>query len=407
VESGEVCQDGQCVFDEPYCWDGCCYYDECCYYDDGGGSCYYDDCFDDFDCGPEDVCSYGSCETIPGLTDCPAELIPLTLAAAGTEEILSLAFMDANGDAAQDLVVGRSSGLELLLGPGDDPFLTLPSPADAAVTDLVTADVDGDGDPDIIAADDAQGGRLTIVSSDGQGGFALASETSGLGMLRGLVTLDFDGNGTMDIAADASGVPIVLLGDGNGGVASTMSLQTLAGIGGLAAGNFNGDMQGDLAVHVEPSTAFWFGGNRAVPFADHSLLDVWPRGPRQLIATDFDGGGGSELIGYGPIADGWTLLETRRDGTDAWHGNALPHLAAAAAHGDIDGDAVPDVVFASTGWFSIAFGSPARTESPFLCRATTASEASGEIVAVGDLDGDGRADIALSVGSSLTVLSVL
>ncbi|MCA9494213.1 MAG: VCBS repeat-containing protein, partial [Myxococcales bacterium] len=139
---------------------------------------------------------------------------------------IELADVDADGDL--DLVVGAlSSGqLNLYLNDGRGSFTDvssrMPSPSSYYFTDLATADVDGDGDVDVVACTRPLGSSLgenLLLLNDGLGNFVDATSTQmpALGEYTlGVAVLDVDGDGDADFVFANLGTDRLYLNDGLG-----------------------------------------------------------------------------------------------------------------------------------------------------------------------------------------------
>ena len=170
--------------------------------------------------------------------------------------------IDADGDL--DLVVGAPGRERALVNDGqgtfsDESAARLPNiPVGAvkeATTDLALGDVDGDGDPDLVAVSET-GGPSYVALNDGAGVFTLAPAANlpavaGEGT-RNVDLADVDGDGDLDMLlsnANASGgtVPSRLLPNDGQGAFTDVTAQRLPGAGlWMATAFVDIDADGDL-----------------------------------------------------------------------------------------------------------------------------------------------------------------
>jgi hypothetical protein len=398
---GYSCIDNVCVYDDYYCGTGGCCDDGCCY-----GECYYYECYSDADCGPQEVCSggYGGyCQYPEVLVDCGVmpEVALLELPPASQDVFVSLAFVDANGDAAQDLVVGRSANAELHLGPGDAPPIALPVPPDASVIDAVSGDFDGDGDADLVVST-AQG-RLLLLAADGAGGFALAQDQDVGSAFLDLVALQWNGDGALDVAGvSAQGQAGLHLGSGSGSFVGFEDLPTFDAVVSIAGTDYGGDAYGDLWAQDSEAGQLFLGDFSG----DLTLDEVLPgnmHGERRVLSGPIDQANAHEVVGYTPKPD-WLLLELWIDGVAGPLLYALDGAGSLAGMGDIDGDGVRDVVVGGDSTIRYVRGTTDPGYASFACQSTYFVGTPFETLAVGDFDGNGRADVAIESLGSVSVL---
>ncbi|MFH2055723.1 MAG: FG-GAP-like repeat-containing protein, partial [bacterium] len=185
------------------------------------------------------------------------------------------------------------------------------------VSDLVTADFDGDGDLDIVTVcEDCD--SISVIFNDGKGQFALTRGVYPVGYSgasnnkpAGLVAADFDQDGDFDVVVARGGDDIdssafvLMENDGSGAFAST-GLQPLV-VDGLShstpsilTGDFNGDGYFDLVAaigdYAVDSAAMLYFENNGEGVFNSKTRGVYPVGykgsstnrPAGLVAADFD-----------------------------------------------------------------------------------------------------------------------
>jgi hypothetical protein len=159
-----------------------------------------------------------------------------------------LASADLNGDGRPDLVASSGSGLDVLLGVGRSGL----SPASRIPLEhrpgaVTLADLDGSGTPDVVTAN--RDGTVTVLLGAGDGSFVIkGTYPSGASACFEVVAGDLTGDGAPDVATATGDGAALLAGDGSGGLLAPLRLPVRAECWHLAAGDFNLDGRLDLAA---------------------------------------------------------------------------------------------------------------------------------------------------------------
>ncbi|MBA0052763.1 esterase [Streptomyces sp. AJS327] len=319
-------------------------------------------------------------------------------------------------------------------------------PSDAkpgAVTPRVDFDNDGKADllttaPDGTIDGKEKAGYLTVVygSADGadlertqqisQDNFGLpgAKENNRFGTRT--AARDLNGDGYTDLAAhshlggtDGEGTLTIIWGSPEGLVEAT-TVQTDLGGAGLAAGDFDGDGNADLIADVREEKGLLKGpftddgapaGTGAVPgpgFTDTEVTDV--------IAGDMTGDGVDDLVSFGRFQNNGESAIFSEGGPDGLtESDVKMPSGSTGAIGDVDKDGYGDLVFRLypngdaeefAGVVQVLHGSKSGPdldrESPEFVQGSDGvpgakedGDQFGASIDVGDVTGDGYADVAV------------
>jgi len=290
----------------------------------------------------------------------------------GGEEPTSIAVGDVNGDGHPDLIVatnyevgnGFSGGVAVLLGKGDGTFeapVSYSSGGFEAIS-VAIADVDGDGHPDLIVANECSiaadcgvypSSSVGVLHGNGDGTFeAPVSFVSGYGT-DGMAVVDVNRDGAVDLIVAGEGDIVgVMLGNGDGTFQSVVAYDLGGFSSSIAVEDVNGDGKLDVVGGVICPTAC-------------------PSAALSVLLGNGDGTFQTPILSSLPTEDLFSSIAIR----------------------DLDGDGKPDVVLASFNSASaeVLLGNGDGTfQAPQKYLAGLRQMLS---VAVADLDADGKPDL--------------
>jgi FG-GAP-like repeat/Abnormal spindle-like microcephaly-assoc'd, ASPM-SPD-2-Hydin/FG-GAP repeat len=316
---------------------------------------------------------------------------------------------DFNGDGRPDLAIADNNGISVLLG-GSFSNRKDYSTGEFTPVSLAVGDINGDGKPDLIAAADATS-EIWILLGNGDGTFqpmqTLKVANLGPYGITGIAVGDFNKDGHQDLAlaaADNSDDPVVavLLGNGNGTFQTAVTYPT-AGSSRVITGDFNGDGNLDLAVSGMGTISLLLGNGNGT-FQAYQPISFPSTGPTAIAAADLNRDGKLDLVVASDNSSyryGVSVLLGNGNGTfqDAvfYPVLLLDSFSSGIAVGDFNGDGKPDVAVTNYDGndVSVFLGVGDGT-------LKSAVDYPGSInpkgLVVGDFNGDGNQDIASVAG---------
>jgi hypothetical protein len=344
----------------------------------------------------------------------------------------SIAVGDLNGDGKPDLVTAN----------GNDPSVTVftrnaagtgwdtPATISIAITGtfpyaVAIGDLNGDGKPDLATAN-AGNNSVTVITRDAAGTGWDAPATAGAtgGFPRSVAIGDLNGDGKNDLAtanSTSDSVSVITRNTaGTGWNTRVIAGATGSGPRSVAIGDLNGDGDNDLATAN-------YSANTVTVITHKAADSAWATastttlttggGPASVAIGDLNGDAKPDLATANTLGNSVTVITGNALVAGGWNASATTSTQAAGgspysvAIGDLSGDGLPDLATANYGIRSatVITRNPLASgwDTPTPVAGATGTPASA--VAIGDLNGDGRLDLALAKGnvSSVAVLTAL
>jgi hypothetical protein len=343
----------------------------------------------------------------------------------------SVEIADFNGNGKLDLVVANeeSSDVSILLGDGKGKFVAAkgsPFRAGHLPNDIAIGDFNRDGKLDLAVANHEEK-HLTILLGDGTGGFAPAPN-SPLAVevkphVHGVAAGDLNGDGNPDLVTDswANDQLLVLFGNGKGNFRTP---GTFLKVGKRPyqrhrVADVNGDGHADiLCTNLEGNSVTILLGDGRGGFKEPAGSPfACGDSPFGLAVGDVNGDGKVDLAVVDSPSS--TAEGHGRDGLTVMLGNGKGEFAMVTgspfetgktpnhvAIGDVNGDGVNDIAVSSPDANTITLFLMSR-RGTVASRFTIAVDGKPKRLAIRDLNGDGKGDVVTTNNADNSVTVIL
>jgi VCBS repeat protein/PKD domain-containing protein len=310
--------------------------------------------------------------------------------------IVDIEMDDINGDALADVIAVNNGGntISVIYGVTTGPV--------APAVDMIIGnqpryvamgDLNGDGFPDLAVTNSEH--ALTVILSDGAGGFGSPAYYSGVSSSSYVAIGDFNGDGNADVTAlDTSGALVIFAGNGLGGLTALTVSGAAPAL--MTAADMNRDGISDLVGAVSNEVMVFLGSSGPRPLSSEVYIG---NGAASVAIGDFNGDGRPDVA----LATGSQirlLLATASGGFVA--GTSFTATATFIVSSDLNHDGKPDLV-ATGNYVNSASVYLSNGDGTFTAMPSVLAGSSPTWVSIADFNSDGKPDLAIANAGSNSV----
>ncbi|MEZ4920442.1 MAG: T9SS type A sorting domain-containing protein [Saprospiraceae bacterium] len=343
----------------------------------------------------------------------------------------AVAFSDVDGDGDEDVLITGFNYTEqriskLYLNDGAANFTNVPNTPFVGVLtgSIAFADVDGDGDEDVVIAGStfSDGSKATILYiNNGGGEFTMDSSATFISVIGAVAFADIDGDNDQDLIVSGTKANSVratklYLNDGSGAF-SEVQAAMFTGVAGDAVAFADVDSDGDQDLMISGFVTTGSGSDKLTNLylnnGAGSFSIVWgtpftPVSGSAIAFGDFDNDGDEDVVVGG--ATGWSGSNTSlylNDGFGEFmlkENTPFPGISNGEfALSDVDNDGDLDIMMVGSGAGARLYLNDSQANFS-LVSGTPFSSVIESSAAFSDVDGDGDDDVLIAGYGPLTKL---
>ena len=297
-------------------------------------------------------------------------------------EARSIFAADVDGDGDMDVLSGHYN-IAWYENDGSESF-TPHTISTSAASSVYAIDLDDDGDMDVVGS---SAGSVGWYENDGSGSFATHKICNHYyhREFRSVYALDVDGDGDMDVVTASYSPNDKIMwyeNDGSQYFNHHIIADSVIGARSVSAADIDGD--GDLDVLSGHNNIAWYEYDGLESFNTHTVATS---GVSSVYAVDVDGDGDIDVVGSSAGSVGWY----ENDGFESFTTRTVSTSGASSVYAvDLDGDGDMDVVGSSAG--SVSWYENGGSEN-FTTHIITTAADDAQSVYTADVDGDGDLDV--------------